>query len=311
MSIPKKPTYKSAYDELGNVRMQQDITENLPQESRRRKKTDKDRGFEKSEFEKFWGLRRDIGWAELPGRMVYNRKKRSAEFVSTVTQILLHLAPASAFNPCHILDQEEAAEKAMIAEELKRIAESTDKVSAKKGKEKETKISKADQIVADNTRKMSDADFLGDVTRIRNSKHCLMTLLGQIRLPKTRLVLMVEILRKAFDANEKDVVFEALWAIEEVGIQKFDAPQPTNDRDIFGVKDPSLVYDKFANVEKLLEKVRKLKSKEKDMVKLQLLEMSDSLPPLSKFTHGYKFDPWQRRGDDAAECDVMMLQNVM
>ena len=69
MSIPKKATYKSAYDELGNVRLQQDITENLPQETRRRKKTDKDRGFEKSEFEKFWGLRRDIGWAELPGRM--------------------------------------------------------------------------------------------------------------------------------------------------------------------------------------------------------------------------------------------------
>ena len=33
------------------------------------------------------------------------------------------------------------------------------------------------------------------------------------------------------------------------------------------------------------------------MVKLQLLDMSDSLPPLSKFTHGYKFDPWQKRGE--------------
>ena len=66
---------------------------------------------------------------------------------------------------------------------------------------------------------------------------------------------------------------------------------------LLGVSDPSLVYDKFANVEKLVEKARKLKSKEKDMVKLQLLDMSDSLPPLSKFTHGYKFDPWQRRGN--------------
>jgi hypothetical protein len=42
--------------------------------------------------------------------------------------------------------------------------------------------------------------------------------------------------------------------------------------------------------------VRKLKAKESDMIKLQLLEMSDSLPPLTKFSYGYKFDPWQRRG---------------
>ena len=215
MSIPKKPTYKSAYDELGNVRLQQDIAENLPQETRRRKKSDKDKGFEKSEFEKFWGLRRDIGWSELPGRMVYNRKKRSTEFVCTVTQILLHLAPASAFNPCHILEHEEMAEKALIAEELKRMSESSDKTVVKK-KEKDAKLSKADQIVQVNTRKMSDADFLGDVTRIRNSKKNLMSLLSQIRLPKTRLVLMIEILRNALDAGEKDLVFEALWAIEEV-----------------------------------------------------------------------------------------------
>lgn len=224
MSIPKKATYKSAYDELGNVRLQEDVPENLPQETRRRKRTDKDKGFEKSEFDKFWGLRRDIGWAELPGRMVYNRKKRSSEFVSTVTQILLHLAPASAFNPSHILDQEEAADRAAAAEEQKRLTETTDKATAKKGKDKDTKLSKADLIVADNTRKMGDAEFLADVTRIRNSKNCLMTLLGQMKLVKTRLVLMIEILRKAYDANEKDVVFEALWAIEEVFMLHFFLP---------------------------------------------------------------------------------------
>ena len=216
MSIPKKATYKSAYDELGNVRLQEDVPENLPQETRRRKRTDKDKGFEKSEFDKFWGLRRDIRWAELPGRMVYNRKKRSSEFVSTVTEILLHLAPASAFNPSHMLDQEEAADRALAAEEQKRVLETSEKVVSKKGKDKDPKLSKAEMIVADNTRKMGDAEFLADVTRIRNSKNCLMSLLGQMKLVKTRLVLMIEILKKAYDANEKDIVFEALWAIEEV-----------------------------------------------------------------------------------------------
>jgi hypothetical protein len=43
--------------------------------------------------------------------------------------------------------------------------------------------------------------------------------------------------------------------IYQVGILEFDAPQPGNERDIFGVRDPSLVYDKFSNVEKLLDKV--------------------------------------------------------
>ena len=76
-----------------------------------------------------------------------------------------------------------------------------------------------------------------------------------------------------------------------------------------GVSDPSLVYDKFANVEKLVEKARKLKSKEKDMVRLQLLDMSDSLPPLSKFTHGYKFDPWQRRGTLLSSCFCAVLHD--
>ena len=62
MSAPKKATYKSAYDELGNVRVQEGVPENLPQETKRRKKTDKNTVYEKSEFDKFWGLRRDIAW---------------------------------------------------------------------------------------------------------------------------------------------------------------------------------------------------------------------------------------------------------
>ena len=49
------------------------------------------------------------------------------------------------------------------------------------------------------------------------------------------------------------------------------------------------------------------RSKEKDMVKLQLLDMSDSLPPLSKFTHGYKFDPWQKRGERNGELAAVTI----
>ena len=50
----------------------------------------------------------------------------------------------------------------------------------------------------------------------------------------------------------QEAVFEALWAIEEVGLIEFDAPKPASARDIFGVRDSTLVYDRFADVEKVI-----------------------------------------------------------
>lgn len=292
MEIKKKGNYQNEYEKLGAVRQQQDVPEKLPQETKRRKPGDKDK-VEKSEFEKFWGLQRDLAWAEIPGRQKFNRKTRTSEFVATVPQILLHLAPASAFNPNQIWIQEQAKEAALALE-----AQQTAVAEANKGakKSKVIEVKKADKMKEANTKKMVDESFVADITRIRNSKNSLYTLLGSIRNSKTRLVLMVEIMKKAYDNNEKELVYEALWAIEAVGILEFDAPQPTNERDIFGIRDPSLVYDKYTNVQKLLVLVNKLKSKEKDMIKLQLLDMSNSLPPLSKFTYGFSLDPWQRRG---------------
>ena len=38
--------------------------------------------------------------------------------------------------------------------------------------------------------------------------------MSEIKAVKPRLVLMVEILKRAMDANEKEQVYEALWAIE-------------------------------------------------------------------------------------------------
>ena len=45
-----------------------------------------------------------------------------------------------------------------------------------------------------------------------------------------------------------------------------------------------------------MKEARKIKEKEKDMIRLQLIEMTDSLPPLSKFSHGFRLDPWQKTG---------------
>jgi hypothetical protein len=68
MELKKKGNYQNEYEKLGTVRQQQDVPEKLPQETKRRKPGDK---VEKSEFEKFWGLQRDLAWAELPGIHIY------------------------------------------------------------------------------------------------------------------------------------------------------------------------------------------------------------------------------------------------
>lgn len=60
-------------------------------------------------------------------------------------------------------------------------------------------------------------------------------------------------------------------------------------------KDTTLVSDKREQVEKVLSSARALLEGEADLVRLQLMEMSDSLPPLSRFNMGYKLDPWQRQ----------------
>lgn len=43
------------------------------------------------------------------------------------------------------------------------------------------------------------------------------------------------------------------------------------------------------------------------MIKLQLLDMSDSLPPLSKFIYGFKLDPWQKRVLNWIENDKSVI----
>lgn len=305
--LAKRATFKSIYDTLGEARHQEGVPKNLPKEEKRRRRgptgkddpTEKHKEKEKSAFELFWGLQRDLHWTEIPYIMRYNRKKRALEGFAIVGEILIHLAPSSAFNPMQVWAIEQARDKAAADLQLAAATAAAGEVAlkgGKKGKEAAApKLTKAEQIVADNTRKIADKELVADITRIRNSKNSLYSLLSEIKASKPRLVLMVEILKKALDANEREAVFEALWAIEEVGIQEFDAPKPASDRDIFGVRDSSLVYDDYSMVEKVMKEARKLKSKEKDMIRLQLIDMTDSLPPLSKFSHGFRLDPWQKQ----------------
>ena len=127
---------------------------------------------------------------------------------------------------------------------------------------------------------MANTKFVKEVTRVRNSKKNLLGILRDIKIPDARAILIIQILKNAYEdykkSGEKKLLFETLWAIEDAvlkgSLPTCSAPKPLDDKSVL-VKDPSLVYDDYGEVEKL----RKVMSQESDMIKLQLVEMSDSL----------------------------------
>lgn len=57
----------------------------------------------------------------------------------------------------------------------------------------------------------------------------------------------------------------------------------------------NLICDSAAQIEETLKRAKDLMAAERDLIRLQLTEMSDSLPPLSRFNFGHSLDPWQKQ----------------
>jgi hypothetical protein len=281
LRLSAEKNYRKAYSELGEERVQLNIPKDLVQLSRKSSKTRNDETDKQDarDYEKFWLSRRDINWAEIPMRKIYNKRLRRREDKALVTEILVHLAPSSTFNPFHVW----ANMKRSVNPELE-ISSTT--VSSKSAK-----------IVEDNKRRMEEDMKVAEITRIRNSKDNLISLVRQLSSQRAREVLLVEILRKAMTEPRNIVeVFDVLWAIESFGISETVAPPPRDASDILpSVKDSSLAYDNLKTFNSLLKEARKLRSKEKDIIRFQLNEMSDRLPPLSKYSFDFKLDHWQIR----------------
>eukprot|EP01034_Spumella_vulgaris_P027120 gene27121-33797_t len=240
-----------------------------------------------SESDQYWALHKDENWTQVPGIRRWDRKSRTQKFFATVSQILVNLEPGTTFNPADVWQAE--------------LERDEDKLRADKEAlvtKKSEKLSGADKIRASTKVASAAKKLLLEVTRIRNSKNSLLSIIRDIRIPEARAILIVEILKQAYadykKNGDKKILYEALWAIDSIEIPNMKAPAVADKKSIL-VKDSSLVYDDFADVEKLLTSARKVMATEKDMIQLQLVEMYDSLPPLSKFTFGFKLDPWQKR----------------
>ncbi len=199
-----------------------------------------------------------------------------------VSQILLQLEPAVTFNAAEVWKNE-------ISGESKKAAPST-------------ATSKADLYKEKNFQEQQTKKFVTEVTKIRNSKGNLLGILKDVKIADARVILYVQILKNAFDdfnktrnnIKAKKLLYEIVWALNEMGLPSLNAPKPADNK-LLNTRDPSLVYDNYKDAEALLKAGNKLMAEEEDLIKLQLVEMSDSLPPLSKFSSGFKLDNWQKR----------------
>lgn len=233
-----------------------------------------------------------------------SRKSKEIVFVSLISTILLHLAPDAIFNPSKLwIDMKLNAKK--IEEEggpgAQSAAEDKKKKAAKKGK-KNTQT--AEEIQAKTVEKIKNDRIYDDVIKVRNKKDSLPGLLRDMKTKEGRLVLMIELLKQAMDSASKDSkkadpmraeMYDILWGLEALGLNDFCAPPPEKKDLLSKRKDTSLLYDDYSKVKKVYAKAQEIMASEKDMIKMQLVDMCDRLPPLTKFTFGYKLDPWQVR----------------
>ena len=260
-----------------------------------------------SEFDSFWALRKDVRWTDIPG--YFRKKSRTSNekvFVALIGTILLRLAPENIFNPSKIwIDMKLNAAKAL---EDVAAGPGAGEGKRKGGGQRAKKTGAAEEIQkTKTTTKLKGERVYDDVIKVRNRKDSLMTLLREMKTKEGRLVLMVELLKQAMDTSGKEAkrqkemkaeMYDILWGLEAMGLDEFTAPVPEKKDLLAGKKkDSSVVYDDFSKVKKLVNKAREVMTAEKDMTKMQLVDMCDKLP--TKFTFGFKLD----QADQGPEVD--------
>lgn len=273
--------YKAAYASLGIERVQEG-TKGYVEISKNRRKQ---RGSVQSEldakdYEKYWMIRRDESWSPIPSMRVWSRKERKIVHIYLVTRILVYLAPKSAFNPWIVWKRmKDKREQLLLEQSTKSVAKAKSKVDLMKEANTQNKVLEKETKEVSLIR--NNKDHL-------NNKDQLLVLIKKATTKIARDVLLVEILKKAVKDQNLIELYDVLWAIEAT---ELTAQATTRSSD----RDSPLVYDNYRDVEKLLEEARKLRSRESDLIRFQLMEMSDRLPPLSSYVFDFKLDEWQIR----------------
>ncbi|CAN0014114.1 unnamed protein product [Ectocarpus sp. 6 AP-2014] len=277
----------------------------------------------------------DVRWEGMPfkHRKIGRGPKATYEKVCIMPLWLRNLWPTSEFDPCAVWEQakEEEAEEEVVREKAAAAEAAASKGSkgggskAKKGGGGGGKLSKKETIQAEQAKKRAeetierDLEKLGNVLKMRERS---MLYSMKLETKLGRLNQMLEILADSLKANDPKTAFDVLWEIESFPLfLQAVAEEVARDADAGGAGDEKekkksskekkkskdkdekkskksaprsaptqLVYD----FKKTLKAARKLRDSE-DMTEYQLVEMHDRLPPLSRFTTGWKLDEWQKR----------------
>ncbi|CAM9777944.1 unnamed protein product, partial [Laminaria digitata] len=268
-------------------------------------------------------------------RKIGRGPKATYEKVCIMPLWLRNLWPTSEFDPCAVWEQAKEEEAEELVKEKAAAAASKPSKSgggkgggggggggSKKGGGGAAKLSKKETIQADQARKRTeetierDLEKLGNVLKMRERS---MLYSMKLETKLGRLNQMLEILADALKANDPKTAFDVLWEIESFPLFLQAVVEETARESAAGDDKPSkksskdkdkkkgkddkkgkkaaarsapaqLVYD----FKKTLRASRKLRDS-LDMTEYQLVEMHDRLPPLSRFTTGWKLDEWQKR----------------
>lgn len=273
--------YKEAFASLGIERVQEGTKGYVEiSKNRRRQRASVQSELDAKDYEKYWMIRRDESWSPIPSMRVWSRKERKIVHIYLVTKILVYLAPKSAFNPWIVWKRIKAKREQQLIEQQNAKAVTKAKSKLDQMKEANTQSKVLDKEVKEVSLIRNNKDHL-------NNKDQLAVLIKKATTKIARDVLLVEILKKAVKDQNLIELYDVLWAIEST---QLTAQSTTRSE-----RDPQLVYDNYRDVEKLLDEARKLRSRESDLVRFQLMEMSDRLPPLSMYVFDFKLDEWQIR----------------
>ncbi|CAM9938300.1 unnamed protein product [Pylaiella littoralis] len=267
-------------------------------------------------------------------RRIGRGPKATHEKVCIMPLWLRNLWPTSDFDPCAVWEQakEDEAEEEVVREKAAAAAAAASKGSGGGAEGAAAgrpggggKLSKKETIQAEQAKKRAEETIERDLEKLRNVlKMRERSMLYSMKLETKlgRLNQMLEILADSLKANDPKTAFDVLWEIESFPLflqavseelaregddkaDEKDKKKGSKDKDKKKSKDKDdkkskksvprsaptqLVY----NFKKTLKASRKLRDS-LDMTEYQLVEMHDRLPPLSRFTSGWKLDEWQKR----------------
>ena len=266
------------------------------------------------------------------------KKLRDGTAQSMMPVILRNLAPESGFDPVDVWVGEKRREAAAEEEERAEAKAREDAASGKKKKKTskgQAKSTKRDDIRKQQEAKKEQEEIERDMTKLDNSdRRSRMDVKMDTKHGHFRQ--MLEVLKDIVDDQEfetaspekKAAAFDVLWAIEghalyqaacaeeqaAEGDEAADGKEKKKKKKKTEEKDKKSKKDKKGSsaprsregqlkheFRKHLKTAMKWRKYQDDITSFQLNHMADRLPPLSKFSRGWRLDAWQKRVLDLIE----------